>query len=235
MNSFKTRLKDCLVLFLVFLKIGAFTFGGGYAMISLIENEVVSKRKWLTEDKFFQIIAVSESTPGPIAINMATYVGCRRAGVLGSLAATLGVTVPAFAVMFVVSVFLDRLLEIRIIAAAFKGIKVGVAVLILFAGLKLSLQLKKGIYTVLAWAASFAAGLAISLLALNFSTIYLILIGGAAGFAVFLISERAHAARERAPAGDVPSAGTPETEAPPPDTPDDAQTGPGDGDREGGE
>ena len=95
-----------LSLFLTMMKIGLFTFGGGYAMLALLEDEFVSKRKWLDKDEFLRMTAIAESTPGPIAINAATYIGYKQAGILGSLAATVGVCIPSFAVIYVISLFL---------------------------------------------------------------------------------------------------------------------------------
>ena len=108
-----------LRLFLTFFKIGLFTFGGGYAMISIIENNCVEKKKWITHDEMMNITVIAESTPGPIAINCATFVGYKIAGLLGAIAATVGVVIPSFVIIFVISTFLDNFLEIPIIANAF--------------------------------------------------------------------------------------------------------------------
>ena len=106
-------------LFLTFLKIGLFTFGGGYAMISIIENNCVEQKKWISHDEMMDITVIAESTPGPIAINCATFVGYKIAGMLGAVAATLGVVLPSFVIIFVISTFLDNFLEIPFIANAF--------------------------------------------------------------------------------------------------------------------
>ena len=116
----KLDFKGYLRLFLIFLKIGAFTFGGGYAMISLLESEFVDKRKWLTSDEFFKIITISETTPGPIAINSATYIGYTIGGVFGSFMATFAVVLPSFVIIYVISLFFNNLLTIPVIANAFK-------------------------------------------------------------------------------------------------------------------
>ena len=136
-------MKKILSLFWSFFKIGLFTFGGGYAMISLVENEFVEKRKLVTSDEFMDMIAVAESTPGPIAINMATNLGFRQSGFWGSLFATIGVILPSFIIMFVISLFLGNLLEYEVVIKAFKGISSAVAVIILFAGIKLAKNFKK--------------------------------------------------------------------------------------------
>ena len=124
-------------LFLCFAKIGMFTFGGGYAMIALIENLCVEQKKWLTHDEMMDIAVIAESTPGPIAINTATHVGYKRAGIVGALAATVGRVRPSFIIIFVISMFLEQFMEFTLIANAFQGIKVGVGLLIFDAGLKM--------------------------------------------------------------------------------------------------
>ena len=108
-------------LFFAFLKIGAFTFGGGYAMISLLEHECVEKRKWITSEELMELTVIAESTPGPIAINCATYTGYKRAGFWGALAATCGVILPSFVILYAISLFFENLLEIPVIVHAFAG------------------------------------------------------------------------------------------------------------------
>ena len=126
-----------LELFLCFAKIGLFTFGGGYAMIAIIENTCVEQKKWMTHDEMMDIAVIAESTPGPIAINTATHVGYKRAGVIGALVATVGMVLPSFVIIFLISMFLEQFMEITIIANAFQGIKIGVGLLIFDAGLKM--------------------------------------------------------------------------------------------------
>ena len=123
-------MKIIVDLFLIFAKIGLFTFGGGYGMISLIKEECVEKRNWVEDDEFVNIIAVSESTPGPIAVNMATYIGFKKAGILGAIFATLGVISPSIIVLYIVSVFFKDLLKIEIVDKAFKGIRIAVGIII---------------------------------------------------------------------------------------------------------
>ena len=113
-----------LLLFLSMLKIGCFAFGGGYAIIALLENEFVSKRKWIDHDEFLDVVAIAESTPGPIAINVATYIGYKLKGVWGAIVATIGMCVPSFVIMFLVSLFYKQFMEIKLVAAAFKGIQI---------------------------------------------------------------------------------------------------------------
>ena len=119
-------MKPIVELFLTFCKIGLFTFGGGYAMISVVEDQCVERKKWITQEEMVQMTVLAESTPGPVAINAATYVGFQRAGLSGAAAATLGVVLPSFGVIFLISQFLEGFLEIPLIASAFQGIKLGV-------------------------------------------------------------------------------------------------------------
>ena len=124
-------------LFLTFAKIGLFTFGGGYAMIPLIEDHCVTKKQWISHDEMMNITVISESTPGPIAINCATYIGYKQKGIRGAVAATVGMALPSFCIIFLISLFLDRFLEIRWIANAFRGIKLAVGILILDAAIRM--------------------------------------------------------------------------------------------------
>lgn len=134
-----------LELFLSFLKIGAFTFGGGYAMVPLIQNEAIEKKKWINDEEMMDIIAIAESTPGPIAINSATFVGYKVGGFWGSVAATTGVVLPSLIIISIIALFFENFLDIAVIAAAFKGIRAGVSVLILNAGIKMFKGLKKSL------------------------------------------------------------------------------------------
>ena len=126
----KNKWKTLWQVFATFFKIGAFTFGGGYAMIPLIQRETVDNHKWVTEDDILEIIAIAESTPGPIAINSATFVGYRTCGVLGSVAATLGVVLPSFVIIFAISFVLRQFQELKAVQYAFQGIRAGVMALL---------------------------------------------------------------------------------------------------------
>ncbi|MBO5098140.1 MAG: chromate transporter [Agathobacter sp.] len=179
-----------LELFLTFSKIGAFTFGGGYAMISLIEDNCVEKKKWITHDEMMDITVIAESTPGPIAINCATFVGHKIAGLAGAFCATLGVVLPSFLIIFVISSFLDNFLEIEIIAKAFYGIKVAVGVLILDAGIKMFKKMSKKIFPRVIMALSCITMFFVQMFAIKFSAISLMLIAGAVGLVAFLIQGR---------------------------------------------
>lgn len=168
-------------LFRTFFKIGLFTFGGGYAMIANIREEIVEKKKWLDEDELVQMIAIAESTPGPIAINMATYIGYKKKGVAGSACATLGVVAPSLVIIYLISLFLDAFMANKYVAYAFVGIKCAVAFLILKAGVGMFKKLKKEPLPLIMFAVSFAALIAFSLLSIKVSSILLIIAGGIIG------------------------------------------------------
>lgn len=181
------RVKTLLELFLTMMKIGLFTFGGGYAMISLLDSELVAKKKWIESEEFSYLITVAESTPGPIAINCATYIGYRRQGFLGALTATLGICIPSFVIIFLISLFFDRFLEITLVASAFRGIQACVVFLILSAGLKMLKKLKKTAFNLISLAVVFTVFVTFSLLSVDFSSIFYILIFAALGFFLYAI------------------------------------------------
>lgn len=170
-----------LDLFLTFLKIGAFTFGGGYAMIALLENEFVTNKKWITKEQFLDMVAIAESTPGPIAINSATYIGYNTAGISGSALATLGVVLPSFTLIFLISLFFDAFLSLSYVGYAFKGIQVCVVYLILSAGIKMLKPIKKTIFNYAIWIAVFAVMTTLALFSVKFSSIVYILVCGLVG------------------------------------------------------
>ena len=179
-----------LELFLTFAKIGAFTFGGGYAMISIIEDECVEKRKWITSEQLSTVTAIAESTPGPIAINCATYTGYMQAGVWGALCATLGVTLPSFVIIYTISLFFDNFLEIAVVANAFKGIKIAVGVLIARAALNLWKKKKqKDVQAYVIAGLAFVIMLLAGFFVVNVSTIVLILVAGVIGVVVYKIRQ----------------------------------------------
>ena len=185
-------LRKCWELFCSLFKIGLFTFGGGYAMISLLENEFVEKKKWIERDEFMDVVVISESTPGPIAINSATYIGYKVAGIWGSVVATLGVCIPSFTIIFLISLYFDRFMELAVIAA-FKGIQVCVVYLIFSAGLKMLRKMKKRILHVTLVSATVLCMVLFSLLAVKFSTILYILLGAVVGVSVYLVQRRKEA------------------------------------------
>jgi len=183
------KMKGCVSLFFTMLKIGLFTFGGGYAMLALLENEFVEKKKWMEKEEFLDVAAIAESTPGPIAINAATYVGYKTARTIGAVIATLGVCIPSFVIIFAISLFFDAFLSLRMVAYAFKGIQICVVYLILTAGLKMLKQMEKTVFNVILLSATLICMLLVSLFAVKFSTIFMILICGACGIVVYLLGK----------------------------------------------
>lgn len=179
------KLKECLELFLLFFKIGLFTFGGGYAMISLISHEVVDKRKYIDSDEFSDLVAIAESTPGPIAINSATYIGYKKAGILGSIAASIGVVLPSLIIIYLISLFLAKVLEYSIVQKAFSGIQCGVSVLIISAGVKLLKSVRKNWASYILTALSFCLLLVINFTNVQISTIYFVIVGALIGIALY--------------------------------------------------
>ena len=175
-------------LFLSMLRIGLFTFGGGYAMIALLEGEFVTKKQWLTREEFLDMTAIAESTPGPIAINAATYIGYRMAGVPGSLVATVAVCIPSFVIIYLISLFFDSFLSLRWVSYAFRGVQVCVVYLILSAGVRLLKGLEKRIFPILILSATLLCMVLFSLFAVRFSTVLYILVGGILGVAAYLIA-----------------------------------------------
>lgn len=173
-------------LFLTFSKIGFFTFGGGYAMVPLIENICVEKKKWITHDEMMNITVIAESTPGPIAINCATYIGLKKKGFIGALAATAGVILPSFLIILLISFFFDRFLEIKWVAGAFRGIKIAVGILITDAAVKMICKMKKDPLNIMILALSFGAMMLVNILSLRLSAIVLILGAAAAGLVIFI-------------------------------------------------
>ena len=149
-------MKELIEIFLTFLKIGAFTFGGGYAMIPLIQREAVEKHHWVTDEDILDIVAIAESTPGPIAINAATFVGYQRKGFSGAVMATLGVVLPSFLIIFIVFHVLQAFQDAKIVQYAFRGIRVAVLVLMLNALIKMFRTNRKGMVCYLLMGLSFA-------------------------------------------------------------------------------
>lgn len=168
-------------LLLTFMKIGMFTFGGGYAMLSVIEDECVERKQWITRDEMMKITVIAESTPGPIAINCATYIGYQRAGVPGAIFATLGIVIPSFGVIYIISTFLDDFLEYEIVAKAFKGIKIAVGLMIFNVGRNMMRKVSFEILSRIIWSSAFILMLLIDIFSWKFSSISLILIAAVIG------------------------------------------------------
>lgn len=182
-------MKIFIELFLTFAKIGLFTFGGGYAMISLIENNCAEQKGWITHDEMMNITVIAESTPGPIAINAATFVGYKQAKLPGAIIATLGMVLPSFSIILLISFFFDDFLEIAVMANAFKGIKIAVGLLILDAGITMIGKMQKKTLPRLIMLCAFAAMMCINIFAWNFSSIILLLIAAVISIVVFAVND----------------------------------------------
>ena len=178
-----------LTLFLTFLKIGAFTFGGGYAMVALLESEFIYKKKWIEKDDFLNMIAIAESTPGPMAVNSATYIGSHVAGFYGATAATLAVCIPSFIVIYCISLFFNQFLSLHYITCAFKGIQVCVVYLILTAGIRMLKNLERNLFNTLIILIVAIIMVIFSITATSFSSIYYILICGGVGVIVYFFKK----------------------------------------------
>jgi len=176
-----------LELFLMFFKIGLFTFGGGYAMISIIEDNCVERKKWITHEEMINMTVIAESTPGPIAVNCATFTGYKKAGFFGALAATLGMVMPSFIIIYVISGFLDHFLEVTVIAHAFAGIKIAVGILILDAAVTMIKKMRGKRQARVMMVCSGIVMLGIHILAWNFSSISLMLLAGGVSLTIFLL------------------------------------------------
>lgn len=184
-------------LFLSFFKIGLFTFGGGLAMLALIEEQCVEKKHWITHDEMMYVTIIAESTPGPIAINCATFVGYQQAGLSGALAATVGVVSPSFFIIYLISMFLNQFLEIKIIANAFKGIKAAVGIIILDAAVMMIRKMNKDRITQGIMLVSFAAMFLIQIFSWNFSSISLMIIAAIFSLALYQINVIRHGKEKR--------------------------------------
>lgn len=157
-------------------------------MISLIQDACVERKKWITDEEMMDITVIAESTPGPVAINCATYVGYKKSGIKGAIAATIGVVLPSFVIIYLISLFLDSFLEITWIASAFKGIKIAVGVLIFDAALKLIKKMPKKPFQIVVLITAFIIMMAVNLFAVKISSITLMLIAGVCGLLVYALS-----------------------------------------------
>lgn len=176
-----------LELFYIFARIGLFTFGGGYAMIAIIEDICVERKKWVTHEEMMNMTVIAESTPGPIAINCATYVGYKLAGFVGATVATFGMVLPSFIVIFAISKFLDNFLEIQVIANAFQGIKIAVGILIFDAAITMIKKMKKKILPRTIMISAFLVMMLANIFSWNVSSINLMLIAGVLNLIIFAV------------------------------------------------
>ena len=174
-----------LTLFLTFFRIGLFTFGGGYAMISVIDHICVEQKRWITAEDLVNVTVIAESTPGPVAINCATFVGFKQKGLAGAVAATLGVVLPSFIIIWVISMFLERFLAIAWVASAFRGIRVAVGLLILDVGIRMAKKMPKEPLRIVIMAFALLATVLISIFSWKISTITLLLAAAAVSLAVY--------------------------------------------------
>ena len=188
----ENKFYQILILFLTFLKVGAFTFGGGYAMIPIIHKEVVEKRKWANNSDILDILTISESTPGPIAVNAATYIGFKVAGFWGSIFATLGLIIPSFAIIYVISYFYQTFMTWHVVQAAFKGLSVGVIILLFLAVLKLRKAVPQNLLSAIIFVVTLMGMLALNLFKITIPSVSLIFIGLGlvVGLVVTLLSRR---------------------------------------------
>ena len=189
-NTPAQEAKSLGTLFFTFFKIGLFTFGGGYAMIALLEEEFIQRRKWLDKDEVLDMAAIAESTPGPVAINSATYLGYKLAKVPGAATATVAVCLPSFLIIYAISLFFEQFTQLTVIANAFKGIQVCVIYLIFSAGVRMLKALDKSPFATGVLAAVMLVMVGLSLAGVSVSSILLILLSGAAGVAAWLIGRR---------------------------------------------
>ena len=181
-------------LFATFFKTGLFTFGGGYAMISILEEELVSNKKWITSQDMLDMLVIAESTPGVVAVNTATSVGFRVRGVLGAIVATLGVVLPSFLIITALTFFINAFSDNLWYQAAFTGIQACVTILIINAFVKLAKQIERTWFSIVLLIAAFAVAVFT-----DFDVIFIILIGGVLGVAYTLIKERLDGNKHKAP------------------------------------
>ena len=181
-------LKKYLSLFAIMLKIGLFAFGGGYAVIALIEGELVEKKKWLGKEEFLDMVAIAESTPGPVAVNAATYVGYRQGKFPGSLLATIAVCLPSFFIIYAIALFFESFLSVQLVNYAFRGIRVGVVVILITAGIRMLAGQEKTFFSYFIFLAVTASMIVLSLFSRTFSSIWYIPATGALGVIVYAVN-----------------------------------------------
>jgi chromate transporter len=172
--------KDYLELLRAFIIIGATTFGGGYAMLPVLERELIKKRGWISMDEVMDYYTIAQITPGIIAVNVATFVGCKRKGPAGGLLATAGLVLPGVSLMILVSLFMQRFAGYPVVRHAFAGIRLAVCALILDTALKLFKGCFKNSKSIIISVIAFSLSAVFSL-----SPVYIILGAGLAGFLLF--------------------------------------------------
>ena len=185
----KTKIKTVLTLFITFLKIGAFTFGGGYAMIPFIEKEIVEKHKWLSNEDILDIIAIAESTPGPIAINSATFVGYKICGFFGAFFCTFGVVLPSFVIISLISVVLAKFSSNIYVQYAFRGIRAGVLALVIKALVSMYKKCPKSLFSYIVMGAAFVLSAVVSQF-FEINTLFILIGCAVAGLVYSLLAKR---------------------------------------------
>lgn len=179
-------MKKHLDLFLTFFKLGITTFGGGYAMMANIKEIIIDKKQWLDEEELLEICAIAESTPGPIAINLATFIGYKRGKIIGSIFSTLGVVLPSLIIIYLISLILEKIIGNTYVSYAFVGINAAVAFLITKAGIDLFIKMKKSTWRLLVFFIVSILMILFELLSIRFSSIFFIIGGAIAG--LFILS-----------------------------------------------
>lgn len=190
--------KRLWTLIITFFKIGILTFGGGYVMLAIIRDEFVEKRDWISDDELLQVYAIAESTPGPVAINAATYIGNKTCGTLGAILATVFEVMPAFVITFVIATYLNHIMDYPIVQNAFKGIKAGVAILILYAGVDMFRKMEKTSFNLTVAIISFVLMALIDVFAIDFSSIWIILFFGVLSLAIFSVKNHKEKTSQKA-------------------------------------
>ena len=179
-------------LLFIFFKIGLFTFGGGYAMIPMLKDELINKKGWISEDEMIEILLVAESTPGPAAINMATYLGYKRKGILGSLVATIGVSIPSIVIIIIISLILNQFKDNKYVNYAFNGINVAITILIVTSALSMFKNMDKNILTIILFIIVLACLILLNFFNQSFQSIYYIMIGILLGIMIYFIDKVKH-------------------------------------------
>ena len=179
-------------LFFTFMKIGAVSFGGGYAMLSLIHHTCVEQKQWITDEEMTEISIIAESTPGPIAVNMATYVGYKNGGIPGSLISTLGFILPSGILIYILSTSLISLLNVPAVIKAFSGIKSAAAILIFDAAVTMFAKLTKDYFSISIFIFAFIFMFIINLFHFKISSIELMILSSALSLLYWKLNDKNH-------------------------------------------
>lgn len=178
-------MNDLLELFIVFFKLGAFTIGGGIAMLPLLQNTLIEEKKWFTKEEFVDIVAVCQSLPGVVAVNMATYVGYKKKGLAGSVVSTFGVIIPSFVLILIIARFISSLGDNRIAMGAMAGLRAAALGMVAVALIQLAPAAIKNKWAMMAATVAF-----VLIAVLNINTAYVILLFAVIGITVTLVNSR---------------------------------------------